>query len=80
MKNLGRVLSALVAGLALAGCAPIILGRTPQPAVPGAFEFSLNAGYPLLSPYPNDPFNGPTQAPFAQPLNLFLSRGAATPK
>lgn len=68
-------LTALLACLALSGCAPIILGRTPQPAAPGAWAFSLNAGYPLLSPYPNDPFNGPAQTPTAQPVNLFLARG-----
>lgn len=61
--------------LALSSCAPIILGRTPQPAAPDEWAFSLNAGYPLLSPYPNDPFNGPAQTPSAQPLNLFLARG-----
>lgn len=59
----------------LASCAPVIVGRTPQPAAPEKWEFSLNAGYPLLSLYPNDPFNGPVQAPIAQPVNLFLARG-----
>lgn len=38
-------------------------------------EVRLNAGYPLFDPYPNDPFNGPIQAPTAQPINLFLARG-----
>ncbi len=65
----------LLVCLSLASCAPVIVGRTPQPAAPEEWEFSLNLGYPLLSPYENDPFNGPVQAPTAQPLNLFLARG-----
>lgn len=68
----------LLACLCLTSCAPVIVGRTPQPAAPGVWEFSLNAGYPLLNPYPNDPLNGPTQAPTAQPVNLFLTRGVGS--
>ncbi len=71
-KQLGAV---VLVCLALSGCAPLILGRTPQPAAPDEWVFSLNAGYPLLSPYPNDPVNGPAQSPTAHPVNLFLARG-----
>jgi hypothetical protein len=60
---------------ALASCAPVILGRTPQPAAPDALEFSLNAGFAVINPYPYDPFNGPTQQPFPHPLNFFLAQG-----
>lgn len=67
----------LLVCLSLASCAPVIVGRTPQPAAPEEWEFSLNVGYPLLNPYENDPLNGPTQTPTAQPVNLFLSRGVA---
>ncbi|MDQ3398450.1 MAG: hypothetical protein M3511_11920 [Deinococcota bacterium] len=67
----------LLVCLSLASCAPVIVGRTPQPAAPEEWEFSLNLGYPLLNPYENDPLNGPTQTPTAQPVNLFLSRGVA---
>lgn len=65
----------LLVCLSLASCAPVIVGRTPQPAAPEEWEFSLNVGYPILNPYENDPLNGPTQTPTAQPVNLFLSRG-----
>ncbi len=65
----------LLACLFLASCAPVIVGRTPQPAAPEEWEFSLNVGYPFLNPYKNDPVNGPTQTPAAQPVNLLLSRG-----
>jgi len=75
MKKSTLPLVGLLACLCLTSCAPVIVGRTPQPAAPEAWEFSFNAGYPLLSPYPNDPFNGPVQTPIAQPFNLFLARG-----
>ncbi len=65
----------LLACLSLASCAPVIVGRTPQPAAPEEWEFSLNLGYPFLNSYKNDFPNGPTQTPVAQPVNLFLSRG-----
>jgi hypothetical protein len=67
----------LLVCVSLASCAPVIVGRTPQPAAPEEWAFSVNVGYPLLSPYPNDPFNV-TQAPTAQPFNLFLARGVGS--
>ena len=54
---------------ALTSCAPVIVGRTPQPAAPDESEFGLNAGYPFNFNYP------PDRTPIAQPVNLFLSRG-----
>ena len=50
-------------------CAPVIVGRTPQPAAPEEWEFSINAGYPSNFDHPE------TRIPIAQPANLFLSRG-----
>ncbi len=62
----------LLACLALTSCAPVIVGRTPQPAAPGEWEFSLNAGYSFLNSYLDLP---PARVPLAQPVNLFLTRG-----
>jgi hypothetical protein len=59
----------LLVCLSLASCAPVIVGRTPQPAAPEEWAFSLNAGYPFNVNYP------PDRTPIAQPVNLFLSRG-----
>lgn len=69
----GFLLALLVC--ALPSCAPVILGRTPQPAPPGQFTLSLNVGYPFIPSYPNDLWNGPAQVPLAQPFNLFLAGG-----
>ena len=71
MRKSTLSLAVLLACLCLTSCAPVILGRTPQPAAPGEWESSLNAGYPILK----DPFSEPIQLPIAQPANLFLSRG-----
>ncbi len=62
----------LLVCLSLASCAPVIVGRTPQPAAPEAWEFSLNAGYSFLNSYFDLP---PARVPLAQPVNLLLSRG-----
>ncbi len=57
-------MAVLLACLYLTSCAPVIVGRTPQPAAPEEWEFSINAGYPSNF-----------DQPIAQPANLFLSRG-----
>ncbi|CAA9297551.1 MAG: hypothetical protein AVDCRST_MAG93-4368 [uncultured Chloroflexia bacterium] len=69
MRKSTLSLAVLLACLCLTSCAPVIVGRTPQPAAPGEWKFSLNAGYPSNIGYP------PNQVPVAQPVNLFLSRG-----
>ena len=64
----------LLACLCLTSCAPVIVGRTPQPAAPEEWTFSLNAGYPLLTPYA-DLNAGPTQVTRPHPVNLLIARG-----
>ncbi len=72
MRKIRLSLAVLLACLSLASCAPVILGRTPQPAAPEEWEFSLNAGYSFLNSYLDLP---PARVPLAQPVNLLLSRG-----
>ncbi len=69
MRKSTLSLAVLLACLCLTSCAPVIVGRTPQPAAPEEWEFSFNAGYPFNFNYP------PDRTPIAQPVNLFLSRG-----
>jgi hypothetical protein len=64
MRKSTLSLAVLLACLYLTSCAPVIVGRTPQPAAPEEWEFSINAGYPSNF-----------DQPIAQPANLFLSRG-----
>ncbi len=75
MRKPRLVPAVLLACLCLTSCAPVIVGRTPQPAAPEEWAFSINAGYSLLNSYENDPHNGPTQTPIGQPVNLLLARG-----
>ena len=69
MKKPRHFLVLLLTCLSLASCAPVIVGRTPQPAAPEKWGFSINAGYPFGFDYP------PARTPIAQPVNLFLTRG-----
>jgi hypothetical protein len=70
MKKSRLFLAILLVCLSLASCAPVIVARTPQPAAPDEWAFSINAGYPL-----NDLLGLSIETPVAQPLNLFLARG-----
>ena len=65
----------LLACFSLTSCAPVILGRTPQPAAPEEWAFSINAGYSFLNSYLDLP---PARVPLAQPVNLFLARGVGS--
>lgn len=77
MRKSTLSLAVLLACLCLTSCAPVIVGRTPQPAAVGESEFSINAGYNVFNSYSrtNDIYIEVAQFPTAHPLNLFLARG-----
>ncbi len=72
--------------LSLGSCAPMIVGRTPEPAAPGTFEVTVGAGYPVsVTTVPqceDDPDFGCIEGfekagyyPLGSPLTVMVAQG-----
>lgn len=71
--------------VSLAACAPVIVGRTPEPAAPGTVDVTVATGYPLsLTTTPacenpdfvcNEGFVPADYNPLGSPLSIMVAQG-----